>query len=157
YFADNLYVRTAWAEFTAFPFFAFAMYGFGAYAKTGARKFLVIGAAAYAGVLASHNAAALIFTPLLLGFMALTAWLARSWSIARNQALGFALGLALSAFIWIPGVAMNQLVHLETLMEGATRYSNHFVYLHQLIDSPWGYGLSVPGDQDGMSFSLGWG
>ncbi len=157
YFANNLYVRTAWAEFAAFPFFAFALYGFGAYAKTGARKFLALGAAAYAGVLASHNAAALIFTPLLLGFIALTAWFARSWTIARNQGVGFALGLTLAAFIWVPGVTMNQLVHLETLMEGATRYSNHFVYLHQLIDSPWGYGLSVPGDQDGMSFSLGWG
>jgi hypothetical protein len=156
YFATNLYVRTAWAEFAAFPFFAFALYGFGAYSKSGSRKFLLIGAAAYAGVLASHNAAALLFTPVLLGFIALTSWLARSWTIARNQALGVALGLALSAFVWIPGVVMNQVVHLEALMEGATRYSNHFVYLHQLIDSPWGYGFSVPGDQDGMSFSLGW-
>ncbi len=157
YFAVNLYVRTAWAEFAAFPFFAFSLYGFGAYAKTGARRFLLIGAASYAAILASHNAAALVFTPVLLGFIALTAWLERSWTIVRNQALGFALGLALAAFIWIPGITMNQLVHLDALTQGATRYSNHFVYFHQLIDSPWGYGFSVPGDQDGMSFSLGWG
>jgi hypothetical protein len=156
YFADNLYVRTAWAEFAAFPFFAFALYGFGAFAKTRERRFLVIGAAAYAGILASHNAAALVFTPLLLGFIALTAWLEGSWAIARSQAIAFVVGLMLAAFIWVPGVTMNQFVHLETLTEGATRYSNHFVYLHQLIDSPWGYGFSVPGDQDGMSFSLGW-
>lgn len=156
YFAVNLYVRTAWAEFTAFPFFAFALYGFGAYAKTGARKYLLIGAAAYAGVFASHNAAALVFTPVLMAFIALTALLARSWSLLRKQAMGFALGLALAAFIWIPGVAMNQLVHIETLMQGRSQYTNHFVYLHQLVDSPWGYGFSVPGDQDGMSFSLGW-
>ena len=155
YFAANLYVRTAWAEFAAFPFFAFSLYGFGAYAKTGARKYLLTGAAAYAAILASHNAAALLFTPVLIGFILLTSW--GSWSVLRNQAAGFALGLALAAFVWIPGVAMNQLVHVETLTEGATRYSNHFVYLHQLIDSPWGYGFSVPGDQDGMSFSLGWG
>jgi hypothetical protein len=67
-----------------------------------------------------------------------------------------ALGLALAAFVWIPGLTMNQLVQVDALMQGATRYSNHFVYLHQLIDSPWGYGFSLPGDQDGMSFSLGW-
>jgi hypothetical protein len=30
------------------------------------------------------------------------------------------------------------------------------VYLHQLFYSPWGYGLSVPGPNDGMSFALGW-
>ncbi|MBZ5605456.1 MAG: YfhO family protein [Acidobacteriia bacterium] len=157
YFAVDLYVRTAWAEFAAFPFFAFTLYGFGAYAKTGARKFLLIGAAAYAGILASHNAAALLFTPVLLGFIALTSWTARSWIILRNQASGFALGLALSAFLWIPGLAMNQLIHVETLLEGRSLYTQHFVYLHQLLDSPWGYGYSVAGDQDGMSFSLGWG
>ncbi len=160
YFAVDLYVRTAWAEFAAFPFFAFALYGFGAYAKTGLRKYLLIGAAAYAGILASHNAAALLFTPVLLGFIALTAWTARSgagWgTILRNQLLGFALGLALAAFVWVPGVAMNNLVHVETLMQGRSQYTQHFVYPHQLIDSPWGYGYSVEGDQDGMSFSLGW-
>ncbi|HWZ30193.1 MAG TPA: glycosyltransferase family 39 protein [Bryobacteraceae bacterium] len=156
YFAVDLYVRTAWAEFAAFPFFAFALYGFGAYAKSGARKYLLVGAVAYAGILASHNAAALLFTPVLAGFMALSAWMARSWTILRNQALGLALGLALAAFVWIPGLTMNQLVHVDALMQGATRYSNHFVYLHQLIDSPWGYGFSLPGDEDGMSFSLGW-
>jgi hypothetical protein len=156
YFAVDLYVRTAWAEFAAFPFFMFSLYGFGAYAKTGARKYLLIGAASYAGIMASHNAAALLFTPVLLGFIALNSWLAGSWRTLRMQVLGYALGLALAAFVWIPGLAMNKLVHLETLMEGRSQYTNHFVYLHQLWNSPWGYGYSVPGDQDGMSFSLGW-
>ena len=40
--------------------------------------------------------------------------------------------------------------------EGYGLYSNHFVYLHQLFYSPWGYGFSVPGPNDGMSFALGW-
>ena len=65
YFAVDLYVRSALAEFSAFPFFAFALYGFGAYAKFGRRPYLLIGAAAFAGVLLCHNPAALLFAPML--------------------------------------------------------------------------------------------
>jgi hypothetical protein len=43
------------------------------------------------------------------------------------------------------------------LLEGYLRYSNHLVYLQQLLYSHWGYGYSVPGYHDGMSFGLGWG
>jgi hypothetical protein len=34
-------------------------------------------------------------------------------------------------------------------------YADHFVSLKQLIYSPWGFGYSVPGTGDGMSFQLG--
>jgi len=167
YFATNLYVRSAWAEFAAFPFFAFALYGFGAYAKSGARKYLLIGAVGFAGVLASHHPAALLFAPLLGAFIVFTAF-ARVrtlhaegvrhivWTVLRDQACGVALGLGLAAFVWVPSLAMSDLVQVRVLLDGVFRYTNHFVYPHQLIDSPWGYGLSVPGDADGMSFSLGW-
>ena len=45
---------------------------------------------------------------------------------------------------------------MNRAVEGSGLYANHFVYLHQLFYSPWGYGLSVPGPNDGMSFALGW-
>ena len=155
YFSVDLFVRSAWAEFAAFPFFVFALYGFGAYAKHRHIRYLLIGSAAYAGVLLSHNAAALLFAPVLVGFMALTSWFERSWKVLRFQALGFALALGLSAFVWIPSLALNNLTQVNLLLQGRSNYLNHFVYLHQFLDSPWGYGYSLPGDQDGMSFSLG--
>ena len=156
YFGVNLYVRSAMAEFAAFPFFALALYGFGSYAKSGRRGRLILGAAAYAGVLWSHNAAALLFTPLLVGFVAFTAWMEKSWRILRGEVLGLLLGLGLGTCVWLPSLAERQYVGLNRLLEGYLRYSNHFVYLHQLLYSPWGYGISVAGDQDGMSFALGW-
>ena len=69
YFAVDLYVRSAMEEFAAFPFFALALYGFGAYAKRRTRRHWLIGVAAYACVLFCHFPAALLFTPLLLGFL----------------------------------------------------------------------------------------
>jgi hypothetical protein len=47
-------------------------------------------------------------------------------------------------------------VHLDRMQEGYLNYSNHFVYLRQFFSAAWGFGLSLPGYLDGMSFSLGW-
>jgi hypothetical protein len=156
YFAVDLYVRSAMAEFAAFPFFAFALYGFGAYAKFGRRKYLLIGAASFAGVLLCHNPAALLFAPLLGGFVALHAYFARSWKLFARECAGLVLGFALASFVWVPGLLLNKDIQVQLLSQGYSYYMNHFVYLHQLFDAPWGYGLSVAGDQDGMSFALGW-
>ncbi len=156
YFAVDLYVRSAMEEFAAFPFFTLALYGFGAYAIRRRTRHWLIGVAAYACVLFCHFPAALLFTPLLLGFLALTSWMEKSWRVLCRQACGILLGLGLSAFIWVPALASRQHAAMNRAVEGNGLYSNHFVYLHQLFYSPWGYGLSVPGPGDGMSFALGW-
>ena len=156
YFAVDLYVRSAMEEFAAFPFFALAMYGFGAHARDGRRRHWLIGIAAYAAVLLCHFPAALLFTPLLLAFLVFTSWMERSWAVLWRQAAGFLLALGLSAFVWLPALAARQFVLMQRAVEGNGRYFDHFVYLHQLFYSPWGYGLSVPGPNDGMSFALGW-
>jgi hypothetical protein len=160
YFAVDLYVRSAMEEFAAFPFLALALYGFGAYARHGKRKHWVIGVASYAAVLLCHFPAALLFTPLLLAFLGFTAWVEKPgpkpWTVWGNHAIGFAIALGIAAFVWLPALAARQDVSMNRAVEGNGKYSNHFVYLHQLFYSPWGYGLSVPGPDDGMSFALGW-
>jgi uncharacterized membrane protein len=156
YFAVDLYVRSAMEEFAAFPFIALAMYGFGANARYGKRRYWLIGVAAYTGLLMCHFPAALLFTPLLLAFIALTAWLEKSWQVLVKQTFGYVLAVGLGAFIWVPALAARPYAMMNKAVEGNGLYTNHFVYLHQLWDSPWGYGLSVPGPDDGMSFALGW-
>ena len=156
YFAVNVYVRSALAESAAFPFMPLALYGFGAYAREGRLKHLMVGALGYAGVLLSHNPAALFFTPLVGAFVVFTAWMARSRRVFVHQVYGILLGLGLAAFVWLPAIAERGEVGVERLLQGPLRYSNHFVYFHQLFDSPWGYGISLAGDRDGMSFSMGW-
>src|SRR6185437_687922 len=97
----------------------------------------------------------LLFSPLLGAFIVFTAWSAKSWKIFRHQAYGVALGLALATFVWLPSVLLTSNIQVQALFQGYSSYTNHFVYLHQLFHSPWGYGLSLPGDNDGMSFALG--
>jgi hypothetical protein len=156
YFAVDLYVRSAMAEFSAFPFAVLALYGFGAFARNGKLATLMVGAAGYAGVICSHNAAALLFTPLLAAFILFTGRHARgrTWLYLAG---GFLLGLGLGAAVWLPSLAERGDIHIDRLLQGYLRYSNHFVYLKQLLYSPWGYGISVAGPKDEMSFALGWG
>jgi hypothetical protein len=156
YFHVDLFVRHALAEFAAFGFYPLAFYGFARYARDHNVRFLLLGGAAYAGVIAAHHPAAFLFSPLLLGFAAFQALLARSWRLLTAQLGALALGLGLGASVWLPALAERGYVKLDRLLEGYLQYANHFVYLHQLFAANWGYGISTPGYSDGMSFSLGW-
>ena len=156
YFHVDLFVRHALAEFAAFLFYPLAFYGFARYARDRDLRFLLLGGAAFAGVIASHHPAALLFAPLLLSFVVFQALQSKSLRLLLVQWAGLALGLALGASIWLPGLFERQFVKLDRLLDGYLQYTNHFVYLQQLVETNWGYGLSLPGYGDGMSFSLGW-
>jgi hypothetical protein len=156
YFAVDLYVRSALEEFTAFALFPLVLYGFGAFGRYGRFRDWAIGASAFGALLYCHFPAALLFSPLLAAFCAVTAWQERSWRVLAAQAGGVALGLALGAASWFPALAEKQYVSMDRVLEGDWLFSNHFVFPAQLLSTFWGYGYSVAGPQDGMSFSLGW-
>lgn len=156
YFQVDLFVRQALAEFAAFPFYPLAFYGFARYRRDREARFLLLGAAAYAGVIGAHHAAALLFSPLLLSFAVFQALQGKSWKLLLAQMGALTLGLGLGASVWAPGLFEREFVKLDRLLEGYLQYTNHFVYLQQLFATSWGYGISAPGYEDGMSFSLGW-
>lgn len=156
YFAVDLYVRSSLEEFAVFALVPLAMYGFGAFARGGNRNFWVLGAVAYSLVFFSHFPAALLFSPVLAGFLAVTAWREKSWRLLVDQAAGLAFGLGLGACMWLPALAEKPYVALTRALHGNGEFATHFVYPHQLLYSPWGYGYSVQGPNDGMSFALGW-
>jgi hypothetical protein len=65
------------------------------------------------------------------------------------------LGLGLAAYFWVPALLEKGFVHSERLRESFLQWTEHVLWPTQLLWSPWGYGLSLPGPRDGMSFSLG--
>lgn len=156
YFLVEIYVRTAFAEFSSLPFYPLAIYGFARHAASRERKYLVIGAAAYAAIWFAHSPAAVLFSPLLGGFVLFLAWRARSVQLLLTHAVAVAAGFLLAATIWLPSVVEAPNTHSNLLTEGPLKYSNHFVAPAQFFSNAWGYGVSVAGDQDGMSFAFGW-
>ena len=71
-----------------------------------------------------------------------------------NRSVGAGRGVA--AFFWVPALTDIVNVHSERLTGGYFDYRLHFVELHQLVSTFWGYGGSVPGPEDQMSLSVGW-
>ncbi len=156
YFHTDLYVRRALAELTALALVPLALYGLARHAGDRRRRFLLLAAAGVAAVVASHLQSALMMTPLAAAFAAFHGWRARSWRLLAGQGATLAVGLGLAAWIWLPILAHMDDTKITRAAEGYLHYSNHFVHARQLLVSPWGYGLSVAGDGDGMSFALGW-
>ncbi len=156
----NLYVRHAFADYAAMAFIPWAFWGLRGWvgarsSSRGGAYRLPAAAAAIALVLLSSNPVALITVPALLLYVAFLAWRARSGQVLLRGGWAIALGLGLAAFFWVPALMERGWVQTERLLEGYLSYRNHFVYLHQLVHSPWGYGFSVQGADDGMSFGLG--
>ena len=68
----------------------------------------------------------------------------------------FAIAFALTAFFWLPSLAEKQFTLVDQfLTTGLANYQIHFVCPDQLWNSFWGYGGSIAGCLDGVSFKLG--
>jgi hypothetical protein len=156
YFLVDLYVRTAFAEFSAFPFYPLAFYGFARHAATRDRRYLLLGALAYAAVWFAHSPAAVLLSPVVATFIVFLAWRAKSFRLLFVHAGALAAGLLLAATIWMPSLMEASDTHSNLLTVGPLRYSNHYVAPWQFFSTMWGYGVSIAGDQDTMPFALGW-
>jgi uncharacterized membrane protein YfhO len=63
----------------------------------------------------------------------------------------FFLGLIGSIYFWFPALSESGLMQYNTVFN----FFDHFPTIKQLITPFWGYGASVPGPYDGMSFFIG--
>lgn len=106
-----------------------------------------------AGLITSHLLSVIIFfIPLFAYFLYL---LKTQYSLKKITQLTFSvlLGIGLSAFYFIPFMLEKSWITLGNTI--LIDYTDHFVSLKQLLYSPWGYGTSVAGTADTMSFQVG--
>ena len=154
--ALDIYVRAAFAEILAINLLPLWLYFFILLsAKKFNKKALIGFVLTSAGLILSHNLYLIIlacFLPLWLIYF-LTAdfpW-KRKVLILASSAL---LVLLITAWFWLP--LTLGLKDVGVLAQASkTNFSDHFVYLKQLWNWPWGFAGSAPGLADGMSFKLG--
>lgn len=71
-------------------------------------------------------------------------------------AIGGITGIALSAFFWLPSLTEKKFTFVDDILtKELANYKIHFIFPQQFIYSPWGYGGSIEGPFDGMTFQLG--
>lgn len=90
----------------------------------------------YSFIMLSHNAIALIFTPVFLFYS-----LIRGRNAFLNAILSVVFGLLLSAYFWIPSIAESGYTAFSKYF--ATMYMEHFPSIIRLIHSPVGFGPDV--------------
>jgi hypothetical protein len=156
YHMVDMVVRHALGEHVAFALIPFVCWGISGMVKGQRPIRLAVGALAIAALVLSHNIAAM----LSIGALALW-WLILAIRSRRISAMLFGasilvLGLLASLFFWAPAVAEKDLIFAkESLAQGYFDYSNHFVYPSQLLKMNWGFGGSLKGPDDQMSFQAG--
>jgi hypothetical protein len=171
----DLYVRAALAESVAYVFVPLVLWGVWA-ALDHPRLANVLGLAfAYAALLYTHPLTALLLTLILVFYVAALA-LARvnrdqPWrAMTRESALpllghlGFVLlpvacslllGLGLSALSLLPAMTEASFVRVDQWYGGRYAWGGDFIEFFQLFSPSWGFGASVPGPDDDVSFQLG--
>lgn len=105
-----------------------------------------------AAFILSHNYLWLLTLPALLLFLAGLYYFGKFQGKSVKAVLFSAvLGLGISSYWWFPAVSEFR------LLSGQTPFplQDHFPFIKQLILPSWGYGASLPGPYDGISFQIG--
>lgn len=152
YRAVDLYSRGAVGEMWGFVFMPLLMWAIIELVQKPTYKRGFWGSLALAGLMISHNLTPIIFLPFLLAFSLFYIWQKKN----RKRAfiftgLSLVLGFSLSAFYWLPAIIEKSFIKTGTPFNPY----DHFPFISQLIKPFWGYGASVWGPGDGLSFQIG--
>ncbi len=169
YHIVDIYVRAALAELVALIFLPLTLWGFYEAVVHPSRKTIIAAALAYGAMHFTHNGIALLFTPVLMvwilfliigelrkkpvtGFKSRVSGLVR---LALPSLAASILGVGLAAIFVVPALFEFQYIRTDQWLANYYDYTNHFPYLFQLFSPFWGFGISLAGPNDQMSFQLG--
>jgi hypothetical protein len=159
YRAVDVWVRGALPEAMAFVFFPVILLCLKEFVESSKLKYLFWLILAFAGLIVTHNLSLVMFLPFAL------VWFVYFFVKSNNKSIhiiydlisaGLVTGL-LTAFYLLPVIFESGLVMVEETTTGYYDFHLHYVTLKQLFLSTfWGYGGSVWGPNDTMSFSIGY-
>jgi len=158
YRAISLYIRGAFAEYVGLsliPWVLLALYNL---YKTPTKKNILYAGSWMALLVLAHPFVAIPGAFFILLFVATLCFSLKKeerphYIIKNLQSM--LLALSLSAFFWLPSMIERAYTLVDTiLLNELASYSIHFVYPQQLWYSPWGFGGSVEGLGDGLSFQI---
>ncbi|KKU55455.1 hypothetical protein A3H89_01095 [Candidatus Amesbacteria bacterium RIFCSPLOWO2_02_FULL_48_11] len=157
YHALDFFVRGAMNEFWAMAFYPAIFFTSYKLIETSSKKWIPLLSLSVAALMLSHNLMFMIFTPFFL------LWIIFWWIRFKSFKSLFPLAVSsfwaagLAAFFTLPVIFEQKFAHVETLVIGYFNYLSHFLDINQIFfRNYWGYGESIYGPGDTMSFSLGY-
>jgi hypothetical protein len=157
YHALDVYVRGSLNEHWGIAFFPAVLWGIYKVVKEGRPVHVMLLALFIFASLLSHSLTVMLLFPLAMVWAGVFLLLTRQWMRVAHLAAAGGAGFALGAFFILPALFEQDFTQVEALKAGYFYYADHFPTMKQLfVTRFWGYGLSFPGDGDGISFQIGW-
>lgn len=157
YHSVDFYVRAAVNEFWALVFFPAIFWTSYRLIKENNSKWILWLSLSVAGLMLSHNPMLMIFTPLFIGWIFFWWWRFKSLKSFKYLFISALWSFGLAAFFTLPVVFETKYVSVWTLTSGYFNYLAHFLDVNQIFfNINWGYGESVYGRADTMSFAIGY-
>lgn len=156
YHSVDVYVRGALPEFWSFVFIPAIFWSLVRLSrKVNSPNIVIFGI--FCGLLViTHNLVALMSLPFFGIFFLYLVYLSKNKKdFFLSVLLGGVIGILLTAYFWIPAILENKFTMVNLLTTQLANYNLHFVSLSQFIHSPWGYGGSILGPNDGLSLEIG--
>lgn len=169
YHAVELYVRGAVGELWAYAFLPLLFLGLFLGVDVSRRKDGAwIGGLGLAGIILSHTISGYVTVVFYLIGLLLCSFIllfrsrfhlsfipSASLRAGIHHSSLLLIGLGLSAFFWLPAIVEMGYTNVAGQIGATSNFRDHFVCLPQLWNSLWGYGGSVFGCLDGLSFKIG--
>ncbi len=169
YHLSQIYVRAALAEFMALSALPWAVLAFLALWDDPRPRRAAFAALGLAALMLFHTVSTLTFVP-LIGALLVVLFIGDTLA-ARRAGRGVFTVIRSPAVIWsvvavtlagllacifiVPMLLERSNVAEWQWVKDTYNYRLHFVYPGQLLSPTWGYGYSVAGPNDGMSFQVG--
>lgn len=155
YRAVDVYIRGAISEVWAFVFFPLIFYTSLLLSERPNVKRIIFLTLSLAGLFLSHNVTTLIFMPFLCLWWVYLMIRQKKWMLVFHFASSFIIAIGLSAFFLLPALFERQFIQTKYLTVGYFDFRAHFVAFYQFFSPVWGYGSSLWGPKDDMSFQIG--
>lgn len=133
----DIFVRGALGEAMSFMFPPLLIWGY----TQGIKPILIIG---WAGLFLTHPVASAAFSAFFLGYCLVTK--------KDFDWISYLIAAGIAAFNILPTLVYTKLTYYSPSLSDTLLM---FPTLGQLFHSSWGYGVSMPGLADGMSFEIG--
>jgi hypothetical protein len=152
YRAVQIYVRGAMGEALSLSFVPLFLWTLTRLIKYPTKKNIALNALVLFLFLIAHNYLWFLFLPFILLYTVILIRLQKNQKLSlRSTLLSVSLGALASSYFYIPAVLERHLIDRLTPF----LLIDHFPFVKQLLFPSWGYGASVWGPGDGLSFQIG--
>lgn len=155
YRLSQLYVRAAYLEYFAVCLIPVVLLGAELIVKKERKLGFPLLVFSLASMILLHQPTVFLFSLPLTIWTGWLIWKEKKLSLIVNFIGATLVSLLLTAGFLLPSVLEKKSIHFERLTAGYYDFHRHFATVLQLLKPSWGYGISEPGESDGMSFQIG--